>query len=364
MTKRSEFINNAVWPDDKGMHINAHGGGILHHEGVYYWYGEHKVAGDAGNYAQVGVHCYTSTDLYNWSDAGIALAVSEDPGSPIQRGCILERPKVVRQTGRFVMWFHLELKGRGYETSLAGVAVANRPAGPYTFLKAFRPDAGCWPVNATDELKMMSGNQELMAEMSGRFLKGGPNPDTMRYPICARDFAGGQMSRDMTLFVDDDGRAYQLRASEVNSTLHISLLTDDYLGSAGRYVRLFEHRWHEAPAICRHQGRYWLLSSGCTGWDPNEARSAVADSIFGPWQELGNPAQGVNPANGLGAEKTFGAQSTFILPVAGRPGLFIAMFDLWRPENAIDGRYVWLPMRFAADRFTITWAERWSLDSF
>lgn len=37
----------AIWPDDKGVHINAHGGGILQHDGVYYWFGEHKIAGDA-----------------------------------------------------------------------------------------------------------------------------------------------------------------------------------------------------------------------------------------------------------------------------------------------------------------------------
>ena len=43
--------------------INAHGGGILYDKGTYYWYGEHKVEGDAGNYAQVGVHCYSSKDL-------------------------------------------------------------------------------------------------------------------------------------------------------------------------------------------------------------------------------------------------------------------------------------------------------------
>jgi hypothetical protein len=163
------------------------------------------------------------------------------------------------------------------------------------------------------------------------------------------------MSRDMTLFVDDDGKAYHICASEDNGTLHISLLNDDFLSTSGKYVRVFDHRWHEAPAMCKYQGRYWLLSSGCTGWAPNAARSAVADSIWGPWTELGNPAEGINPENGMGPELTFGAQSTFILPVPGKKDTFIAMFDLWRPENAIDGRYAWLPMRFKDDRFAIKW---------
>ena len=32
------------WPDRKGEHINAHGGGLLFHEGKYYWYGENRPA--------------------------------------------------------------------------------------------------------------------------------------------------------------------------------------------------------------------------------------------------------------------------------------------------------------------------------
>ncbi len=42
------------------------------------------------------------------------------------------------------------------------------------------------------------------------------------------------MARDMTLFVDDDGQAYHLYASEENSTLHIRGLTDEYTGAGRR----------------------------------------------------------------------------------------------------------------------------------
>src|ERR1700689_591503 len=91
----ARFNPGEVWRDDKGVAINAHGGGILLYQGAWYWFGEHKVAGKLGNTAQVGVHVYSSRDLYNWKDEGIALAVSDDPQSEITRGCILERPKVV-----------------------------------------------------------------------------------------------------------------------------------------------------------------------------------------------------------------------------------------------------------------------------
>ena len=80
------FTPGAIWPDDKGVHINAHGGGLLQHDGVYYWFGEHKVAGPAGNTAKVGVHVYSSKDLTSWRDEGIALAVAEDPLSDIASG--------------------------------------------------------------------------------------------------------------------------------------------------------------------------------------------------------------------------------------------------------------------------------------
>ena len=73
------FRPGEIWPDDHGNPINAHGGGVLPYEGIYYWFGEHKIAGTAGNFAQVGAHVYSSTDLYNWKDEGIAPRISEDP---------------------------------------------------------------------------------------------------------------------------------------------------------------------------------------------------------------------------------------------------------------------------------------------
>jgi hypothetical protein len=94
--KLRSFMPKELWPDNNGVHINAHGGGILFDKGKYYWFGEHKIAGDEGNKAQVGVHCYSSKDLYNWRDEGIVLPVAPDgSGSDIEKGCILERPKVI-----------------------------------------------------------------------------------------------------------------------------------------------------------------------------------------------------------------------------------------------------------------------------
>lgn len=59
------FVPVHIWRDDSGKPINAHGGGFLLHDGIYYWFGEHKVAGTKGNSAQIGVHVYSSRNLYD-----------------------------------------------------------------------------------------------------------------------------------------------------------------------------------------------------------------------------------------------------------------------------------------------------------
>ncbi len=42
-----------------------------------------------------GVHVYTSDNLTSWTDAGIALRVSDYPESDIVKGAVIERPKVI-----------------------------------------------------------------------------------------------------------------------------------------------------------------------------------------------------------------------------------------------------------------------------
>ncbi|MBW8899576.1 MAG: glycoside hydrolase family 97 catalytic domain-containing protein, partial [Massilia sp.] len=93
------FEPGSLWLDDKGVHLNAHGGGILEHDGLYYWFGEHKIEGSAGNSAQVGVHVYSSRNLTDWRDEGVALGVSNDPASEIVKGALIERPKVIYNPG-------------------------------------------------------------------------------------------------------------------------------------------------------------------------------------------------------------------------------------------------------------------------
>ncbi|WP_460921031.1 glycoside hydrolase family 43 protein [Pontibacter brevis] len=349
----TSFKPGELWLDTDGQHINAHGGGILYHGGKYYWFGEHKVAGKDGNKAMVGVSCYSSKDLYNWKNEGIALPVAaEGSGSDIEKGSVIERPKVIynEKTKKFVMWFHLELKGQGYNAARTGVAVADKVTGPYTFLKSMRPHPGVWPENATtahktERIEVADKDPEWEQKVAaGAFLQ--------------RDFEGGQMSRDMTLFVDDDGTAYHIASSEENRTLHIGKLTDDYLDFTDEYVRVFPGGRNEAPAIFKKDGKYYMITSGLTGWAPNPARSAVSDNMMEGWQALGNPVRGTEEQKNT----TFESQSTYILPVAGKKDTFIFMADRWRPKNPIDGRYIWLPIEFEDDKPVLKWQDEWTLN--
>jgi hypothetical protein len=358
---RPAFRPGDPWLDNHGVPINAHGAGFLWHEGTCYWYGEHKVAGEAGNRAQVGVHVYTSRDLYHWTDAGIALPVSSDPASDLARGCILERPKVLfnRSTRQFVMWFHLEPVGRLYTAARCGVAVADHPAGPFRYLESFCPNAGVWPTNVDDaDRHPLTADEAKLIE--GLELGGAPRPYFPKNLLYRRDFAEGQMSRDLTLWQEDDGTAFHLYASEDNGTLHISQLSEDYLRPVGRYIRIFAGRFHEAPALMKHGGRYFLFTSDCTGWAPNTTRLSWAPSIWGPWEELATPCIGT----GRQIVTSFESQPTAILSVPDRPGAFIYVADRWCPKNAIDGRYVWLPIEFMHGVPTVQWRDTWDLSIF
>ena len=309
--------DGGLWPDDNGVHVNAHGGGVMWQDGRYYWYGEHKGPGRAGNVAHgTAVHCYSSTDLERWKDEGAVLQTVASEGHDLEDGCVIERPKVVYcpKTGRFVMYFHLELKvdspnsGYRYGSARVGIAVNDRPTGLFSYLGSRRPNVGVWPQGVDTNALTFAATASARAIANWR--NGGEN-ETVR--ACPHVFAGtfdrGQTSRDQTLFVDDDGRAYHVYTSEHNSTLHISELTDDFLGETGRYWRVAEKDWTEAPAMCKRGGWYYLLGSGCTGWAPNAARVYRSRSLAGPWERLGNPCQGADPATGLGPDLTWGGQS-------------------------------------------------------
>ncbi|HET9745559.1 MAG TPA: glycoside hydrolase family 43 protein [Chitinophagaceae bacterium] len=296
------------WNDRDGNFINAHGAGILYHDGVYYMYGEIKKGKtwlvpdqnwECYRVPAGGISCYSSKDLLQWTYEGVALApLTGDSTNELDTSRVIERPKVIynSSTKKFVMWMHIDRKDYSY--ARAGVAISDNPSGPYKYLGSIRPN--------------------------------------------------GQMARDMSLFKDDDNKAYLIYSSENNNTMHVCLLTHDYLAPTKTYSRILEGRNREAPALFKNKDKYYLVTSGCTGWSPNAASCAVASQPLGPWNEYGNPCQGA------GAETTFQSQGTFVLPLKDKPGEYIFMADRWNKTNLEKSTYIWLRLHLSDDKIEIS----------
>ncbi len=352
-TTAPAFHPGQPWNDDQGQPIQGHGGQVVTAQDtdgkpIYYWYGEDRTNGYSDT---PGVHVYSSRDLYDWHDEGLALrtmtsradfadpyfaalyggydqaqqdAVYRDLGvtaeSATRPGAILERPKVIHnaKTGKWVMWVHADgptaTSDAQYAKATAGVAVADSPTGPFRYVDSYRLDR----VPASDP--------------------------TNQHP------SDPGMARDMNLFVDDDGTAYIVYASEENLTLYISKLDADYTNLSADPATAVEgvdfrrpQPWiggqREAPALTKVGGTYYLVTSGATGWAPNAAAYATATDLLGTWTAHGNPATGTN------ADTTCNSQSTSLLNLGD--GRVVYLGDRW--NNATDLRTapsVWLPVTF------------------
>lgn len=313
----TSFRPGQPWLDTDGASIQAHGGGILQVGDTWYWYGENKDAPTTQNSRGVartpltGVSCYSSQDLYNWTYQGLALSAVPEDGHDLNPTNVLERPKVIYNdhTDTYVMWFHLDAED--YSWAKAGVAVANSATGPFQYLGSMQPS--------------------------------------------------GQMLRDMTLFKDDDHKAYLIYTSENNETIHISQLSDDYTQPIGEPHRILVHMVREAPVIFKQNGFYYLITSACTGWNDNRAWLSTAEDILGTWLTLrGGECLAGDPAH---TETTFESQGTFALTVPGESGdQVIFMADRWNQHDLSDSRYVWLPIHTEGRFATIEWHDEWTLD--
>ena len=165
----------------------------------------------------------------------------------------------------------------------------------------------------------------------------------------------------MNLFKDTDGTGYVVYTSENNKTLYISKLNEEYTYLCTDpekavygvdYIRLFPGAMREAPALAKgDDGRYYLISSSTTGWMSNQARMWSADTIFGNWQNDGNPCVGAD------AGITFDSQSTCLFRAEN--GQWIYCGDRWNGDELYDSRYIWLPVTFEDGRATIQWKETW-----
>jgi len=362
------ILNDMTWLDEAGAPIEAHGAGMLQHNGRYYWFGEEKKRTFVRRFVET-VACYSASSLAGpWRNHGRVLAQEEirhpkprpQPNRPTKQprfgGWVVQRPKVLynRQTRKFVMWFHLDLprgtverhdgtyyqnaqslcdkagapcaKLMGYQLRSVGVATADRPEGPYVWERGFRPD--------------------------------------------------GQGSLDLNLFQDPtDGQAYLIRDCS-HKLLAISRLTPDYLGTAGIIATLpqclertvkhgrpaLKNRC-EGMAMFRHSGYFYLFTSLATGWWPNAVtlwRTAGKSLDNATWLNLGNPT---------GSRTSFNSQPTYVVQATTARGepYFVYLGDNWMlcPSRdsagpALEGAcYIWLPFRMRAGESELEVDYRW-----
>lgn len=284
--------------------LHAHGGGILQYGGYFYYFGENRnYNGDDTFFA---VSCYRSTDLKNWEFRNHVLTRDADPDLEFAK---IERPKVVycAATDKFVMWAHKEY-GNNYNEARAAVAWCNTPDGDYTYTGSFNP---------------------------------------LTY-----------MSRDCTLFVDDDANCYFLSAANDNKDLHLYKLTSDYLSIDYLVTKIWLSSWREAPCLFKRNGYYFIVSSGATGWTPNQAQYGYATSLAGPWSSLYN----------VGNSTTYSSQSHYVLTLQGSlETSYLYMGDRWArawSDYTDRSRYIWLPLEFTSDTsMVMNWYEALSIDT-
>ena len=285
--------NGADWFDTNGNLIHAHGGHMLHQGGYYYWYGENRAD---ENY----VSCYRSTDLMNWEFRRNVLTANSQAlrtrvradlslfDKDKQKKVNIERPKVIynAKNKKYVMWAHYE-NGSDYKCAACAIATCDTPDGDFIYHGSFNPF--------------------------------------------------GYMARDCTLYKDDDDTAYFIAASRDNADLHVYRLTEDYMNVECTVHKLWQGEYREAPAVFKHNAKYYMFNSYCTGWAPNQGQYASANSIEGRWSTLTN----------IGDDTTYKSQPAFFLTLTGTKATsHIYIGDRWGGRDYHASRYIFLPVAF------------------
>lgn len=322
-----EFVD---WYDTEGNIINASDGGVIYADGKYHWYGQalrdlpNKSDGiSSGGVGTVGVVMYESDDLRHWQYEGVILACSDDPTSELYAPMRFERPKIIynEKTKQYVLWCHYVRRPgiHGFESGQgeAGVAVCDTVNGSYRWLGTTRP---------VDEHGLV---------------------------------------RDCTLYKDIDGSAYfvydrdvsRVSGKKLDRCIYIVKLSDDYLSCTSEYRRIDVAFQREAPAIVYRDGYYYMITSGLTGWEYNEAKYFRSRELLGEWEDMGDPCVGDVDGN------TFCTQTTAIFSVEGRKDCYIHMAERHNFKHSfLHSSYIWLPICFADDHtLSIAYRKEWSL---
>jgi hypothetical protein len=100
-------------------------------------------------------------------------------------------------------------------------------------------------------------------------------------------------------------------------------------------------------------GRYYIITSAATGWDPNQAQYFSAASIEGPWTSLTN----------LGDSTTYDTQSAYVIPVQGTQATtYIYAGDRWQDPDLVSSKYIWLPLKISGMSLALDYYATWQLN--
>lgn len=365
--RRTNIRPGEIWTDTAGKPIQAHAGGVIHVNGVFYWYGENKeFTTGKDKPGSWGIRLYRSTDLYNWDDAGLLIPPDTSGAkTALSPSVFPERPHILHnpKTGKFVCW--IKVRGLGPEHRI--VLTADKITGPYAMVNDHLLPAD-----------MVAGDFDMVAD-----------PDT--------------------------GRAYMYFEHDHKELVCIEL-TDDWCGVTDRFTRHFPSAapdTKEGIACFRRRGKLYLTASGMTGYFPNPSTVVVARDYHGPFKDLGD----LHPSDR--SRTSFNSQISCIFKHPRKKDLYIAMADRWFPnlselgEEAFDNgnisenlrsairkitskpplpptpaevkalqfftksggsalngvntsisRYVWLPIRFSGERPTVEWRDDWRIEEF
>jgi hypothetical protein len=113
---------------------------------------------------------------------------------------------------------------------------------------------------------------------------------------------------------------------------------------------LWAGQYREAPAVFEKNGKYYMLSSMCTGWNPNQGGSASSFGIEDRWSSISN----------FGDCVTFNSQPTAVVKF-GEHYIYVA--DRWDPVDYNNSGYIFLPITIEDGVCHIEWADEIAFDA-
>ena len=162
----------------------------------------------------------------------------------------------------------------------------------------------------------------------------------------------GIKSRDCNVFQDDDGTAYFISTTNENQDLGLFRLSDDYL-EAVEHTVLFPGERREAPAIVRVGDMYFMFSSACTGWDPNQCKMSYSKSLTKGWSPLEN----------VGDRIAFDTQAASVLRIFGeKQTTYLYVGDRWMDPTLPESKTIIFPISFDGTKCDFTYSKKFDIN--